>query len=500
MVLRVVMLLALAVSVAAALPAVSFTVGSTTAQRGATIVIPVSIQATGAEQPAGMQYDLTFDPNILSYVSYGDGPSTTAAAKQGATSTPSTGVVRVVIFGLNANVMANGTISNVTFTVSQTAALGPATLGITGIQVSDPNAQTIPNNTGNAGTIDVVSGPPTYIGAVNDILTSANATIGVDFELIADATVDVAGVNFTVNYNPAVLTYTTSTAGSVVTAAGKGVTANMTSPGIVTVVIFGLNQNAIANGVLVSVGFTVNASAAGGAQTDVSLSNIAASKPDASAVGNIVTDSSIVTVPRVSLAPPATTMQARLNQNFVLPLSLNYHGSSAAAAGFQTDVEFDDSVFTYVSAAAGASATAAGKQVTAAILQGTTNVVRVVVFGLSASTMASGVAVNLTFTVNASAPLGNTRIYLDEFLATDANAIEIPFSATMDALATVTAFEPEDVNQDGNINVVDVQTTVNVILTINTPAYPGQGDVNNDTTVNVVDVQVIVNKILNPTP
>ncbi len=53
-----------------------------------------------------------------------------------------------------------------------------------------------------------------------------------------------------------------------------------------------------------------------------------------------------------------------------------------------------------------------------------------------------------------------------------------------------------DVNGDSNVNVVDVQLTVNIVLGSTQPATEFQGDANYDGTRNVVDVQTIVNDIL----
>jgi len=57
-------------------------------------------------------------------------------------------------------------------------------------------------------------------------------------------------------------------------------------------------------------------------------------------------------------------------------------------------------------------------------------------------------------------------------------------------------YKPQDVNRDTAIDVVDVQQTVNIILSLFTPTYAGQGDANSDNAVDVVDVQTIVNCIL----
>jgi hypothetical protein len=62
--------------------------------------------------------------------------------------------------------------------------------------------------------------------------------------------------------------------------------------------------------------------------------------------------------------------------------------------------------------------------------------------------------------------------------------------------ATANAYPPYDVNRDGFIDVVDVQLTVNLILQLMSPPYPGCGDANGDSQIDVVDVQVIVNCIL----
>jgi hypothetical protein len=55
----------------------------------------------------------------------------------------------------------------------------------------------------------------------------------------------------------------------------------------------------------------------------------------------------------------------------------------------------------------------------------------------------------------------------------------------------------EDLNLDGQINVLDVQICVNVFLGVETDAEISErADVNVDGAVNVLDVQHIVNAIL----
>ncbi len=57
---------------------------------------------------------------------------------------------------------------------------------------------------------------------------------------------------------------------------------------------------------------------------------------------------------------------------------------------------------------------------------------------------------------------------------------------------------PGDLNDDGHVNVQDIQLNVNVILEIeNRPDIIARTDVNRDGSVNILDVQKIVNAVLN---
>jgi len=55
------------------------------------------------------------------------------------------------------------------------------------------------------------------------------------------------------------------------------------------------------------------------------------------------------------------------------------------------------------------------------------------------------------------------------------------------------SYEDEDINQDGNVDVSDVQVVVNVILG---HASNSRADVNSDGSTNIVDVQVVVNQVI----
>jgi len=81
-----------------------------------------------------------------------------------------------------------------------------------------------------------------------------------------------------------------------------------------------------------------------------------------------------------------------------------------------------------------------------------------------------------------------------------ATATETPIPSPTSTQATATATStpvPGDVNQDGGVNVLDVQLAVNVFLgTEKDPGIVGRSDINGDERVNVLDVQLIVNIFL----
>ena len=66
------------------------------------------------------------------------------------------------------------------------------------------------------------------------------------------------------------------------------------------------------------------------------------------------------------------------------------------------------------------------------------------------------------------------------------------------AFEYVLIFDTTDINNDGAVNIQDVQLCVNVILGTETnPEIAARADVNEDGDVNVLDLQMIANMILN---
>ena len=103
---------------------------------GNTVLTSAEYTAQGA-QVAGLQFDVLYNPSALSLSSAQAGSADTLASKSLSFNTLSPGDTRFIIFGLNQNVIGNGSMADLKFQVSSTAPAGPYNLSLSGIVGSD---------------------------------------------------------------------------------------------------------------------------------------------------------------------------------------------------------------------------------------------------------------------------------------------------------------------------------------------------------------------------
>jgi hypothetical protein len=152
-------------------------VGSGSGLPGAGVTIPVGFTA-GATSVSTLQFDLIFSSSIV-YSGITTGAAATAASKS-ASANPIAGGLRVLVFGLNTNVIGSGAIAGIQFTISGSAPAGAVPIAITGIVASDPSAVAV-TTTGSAGSVQVQAPadatPPTISSVASSSITSSGATI-----------------------------------------------------------------------------------------------------------------------------------------------------------------------------------------------------------------------------------------------------------------------------------------------------------------------------------
>ncbi len=127
-----------ALAPAAPAPEVRFGLGSQPefGPEGA-VRVPVVIGPVGAESVAALQFDLLFDTSQLRFEAVEPGPSATDGAKSSHANPLKPGTVRVIVAGLNRNVLADGVVAWARFAPTP-GVQPPFTIRLSGVVLSDP--------------------------------------------------------------------------------------------------------------------------------------------------------------------------------------------------------------------------------------------------------------------------------------------------------------------------------------------------------------------------
>jgi hypothetical protein len=118
-----------------------FVVSVAHGNKGANIQIPVSL-LKGHGSISALQFDLLL-PAGITYQSVTTGAAALSAQKS-ATGATVTGGVRILIFGLNQNIISNGILATLQFHLETSLTLGYYSIPISGIVSSDPNGLVVP--------------------------------------------------------------------------------------------------------------------------------------------------------------------------------------------------------------------------------------------------------------------------------------------------------------------------------------------------------------------
>ena len=132
-------------------------VGSAAGSAGTNVQVPVYLESTGGAQPAGLQVDVAFDASVLTFVQSSTGSAATAAGKSATSNTLPSGNLRILVAGLNQNVIANGVVALLEFQVSAAAPIATTALVASNVVSSNPQAQTI-DSSGGTGLVIIDGG------------------------------------------------------------------------------------------------------------------------------------------------------------------------------------------------------------------------------------------------------------------------------------------------------------------------------------------------------
>jgi hypothetical protein len=117
---------------------------------GTGFVVPVALELSVDDQVAAMQFDVFFDKKIVALVSINAGPSAEAAQKMLTSALVEPGRSRVVIAGLNREVMHSGKVALLKFKTAGAGAGAVGSVELKDIKLADPYGASVSVKTANA--------------------------------------------------------------------------------------------------------------------------------------------------------------------------------------------------------------------------------------------------------------------------------------------------------------------------------------------------------------
>jgi len=114
------------------------------------IPIPINLSSESGEQACSFNFDLNFDTSRVSFKEVTLGSVPVDAGKSLSYSKPNPHTVRVVVIGLNENVIGDGKVLTFTFDILDSALSGKAKLSITNPSISNPKGELLPAKTDGA--------------------------------------------------------------------------------------------------------------------------------------------------------------------------------------------------------------------------------------------------------------------------------------------------------------------------------------------------------------
>lgn len=139
------------------LQAASIAVSEASGSVGAEDVhVSVDFATVAEEDAVALQFDVCYDAAQLTFNEVTAGQVIIDAGKEATSSTPLAGTVRVIVYGLNQNSIADGSIVAISFDINALASAGEEVLTVSNAVASDPDAHSISLSTNN-GLITISS-------------------------------------------------------------------------------------------------------------------------------------------------------------------------------------------------------------------------------------------------------------------------------------------------------------------------------------------------------
>lgn len=117
------------------------------------ITLPISLASAAGESVSGIQFDLLFDSSVLSVSQVATGAAADAAGKSASYSVVASGQIRVIIAGLNQNVIGDGVVATASLGIATSAATSTQEVSFSGALLASPSGQAVTVTTQNGSII-----------------------------------------------------------------------------------------------------------------------------------------------------------------------------------------------------------------------------------------------------------------------------------------------------------------------------------------------------------
>jgi cohesin domain-containing protein len=136
---------------------VALSLASGSGSPGAAVTLNLSLNATGGNQPAALQWTLTYSSTDFSFINVAAGPVATAAGKS-LSCNNAVGSSTCVVWGLNSTAIANGVVAAVTLTLSGSTSNVSSSIQLLNGVAAAPDGTAISTSTAG-GTVTILQGP-----------------------------------------------------------------------------------------------------------------------------------------------------------------------------------------------------------------------------------------------------------------------------------------------------------------------------------------------------
>lgn len=126
-----------------------------TAETGVVLRLPILLSVGSGEQVSALQFDVNYPSNNVQISNVFIGSSASSAGKTLQYNSLSNNIIRVIIAGLNQNVIGNGCVAELECRICLSSWNGFADVTLSGIVMSSPTGSRVPAQASNGG-IDIV--------------------------------------------------------------------------------------------------------------------------------------------------------------------------------------------------------------------------------------------------------------------------------------------------------------------------------------------------------